>query len=158
MQNLGLDIKVLLAQIINFALLLIILKKFLYGPLVKMIDERNKKISTALDDSKKIEETLRNIEKKETEILSKAKQKAKNERAEMVALADVEKEGILKEAKELAKQEVEKGLESIKIAENEAVKILSDQFMKEVVASLQAKLTKEAKTEKYPLLKKIIQQ
>src|SRR3989344_7575734 len=105
MENLGLDLKVLIAQLVNFGLLLFVMKKYLYGPLVKAIDERNKKIGTALDDGKKIEEKLLNIEKKEVELLDIARQKSKNEREEIVNIALKEKDKIDEEAKESAQRE-----------------------------------------------------
>ena len=41
--KLGIEWKLLLAQGLNFILLLIILRKFLYKPILKMLDERRAK-------------------------------------------------------------------------------------------------------------------
>ena len=156
MENLGLDWKVLVAQIVNFGLLLILLKKYLYQPLVKAIDDRNKKISGALDDSKKIEEKLKNIESKEVELLNLARQKAKKERDEMVEIALKEKEKIIDEARQGAHREVEKGIDRLESAQKEAVKVLSDKYMDEVVGELYKRFTERSRKNNYPILKSLL--
>ena|SRR3989344_1595729 len=156
MQNLGLDWKVLIAQLVNFGLLLFIMKKYLYGPLVKAIDERNKKISGALDDSKKIEEKLQNIEKKETELLDLARQKAKKEREEILDIALKEKEKVVEEAKVAAQREIDKGVEKLEVAQKEAVKVLSDKYLDEMVTELYKRFSKRTKQQKYPMLKSLL--
>lgn len=156
MESLGLDWKVLLAQLVNFVLLLVIVKKFLYGPLVKVIDERNKKISTALDDSKKIEEKLQTIESKEKELLGLAKEKAKKEREEMLEIAAKERQKIIDDAKTQAGREYEKGLEKLQAAQKEAVKVLSDKYMDEVVTELYKRFSERTKRNKFPMLKSIL--
>jgi F-type H+-transporting ATPase subunit b len=46
--DLGINIPVLVANIVNFAVLLIVLRLFLWGPLMKMLDERREKIAQSL--------------------------------------------------------------------------------------------------------------
>ena len=41
----GLDVKLLLIQALNFAILLAVLWRFLYTPVLKMIDERRAKVA-----------------------------------------------------------------------------------------------------------------
>lgn len=156
MENLGLDWKVLLAQLVNFGILLVVLKKYLYKPLVKAIDERNKKISTALDDSKRIEEKLAGIEKKETELLDLAREKAKKEREEIIDMANKEREKMIEDAKVAANREVERGLEKLQTAQKEAVKVLSDKYMDEMVTELYKKFSTRTKKSNYPMLKSLL--
>lgn len=156
MENLGLDWKVLVAQLVNFGILLVILKRFLYKPLVKAIDERNKKISTALDDSKRIEEKLQNIEKKETELLELAREKAKKEREEIIEMANKEREKMIEDAKVAANREVERGIEKLQTARKEAVKVLSDKYMEEMVSELYKRFSERTKKHNYPMLKSIL--
>jgi F-type H+-transporting ATPase subunit b len=157
MESLGLDIKLLVAQIVNFAILFFVLKKVLYKPLIKVIDERNKKIDDSLINSQKIEETLAKIEQKEADVMDKARQKAKKEREELVALAEAEKAEIIEAAKASANREVEKGLDAIKAAETDAVNALTDKFMGDLVSKLEEKIAARSKSKKYPVLREIIQ-
>jgi len=156
MESLGLDVKLLLAQVVNFTILLVVLSKLLYKPLIKMIDERNKKISDSLENSKKIEEMLKQIEEKEVKAMEGAREKAKSEKESIIALAQSEREEILNSAREQAKRELEKGLEAIKAAEGETVKKLTDDFMNDLVKKLQVKMTTDAKSNKHPKTKKLI--
>jgi F-type H+-transporting ATPase subunit b len=156
MESLGLDIKLLVAQIVNFAILFFVLKKVLYKPLIKVIDDRNKKIAESLENSQKIETKLAKIEEKEIEIMNRARDKAKKEREELLVLADSEKNQIIDEAKSAAKREVEKGLESIKAAEAEAVKSITEKYIADITEKLQQKLTANAKSSGYPVIKKLI--
>lgn len=48
----------LAAQIINFLILLFLLKKFLYGPILKVLDERKKKIAEGLANAEEIKQKL----------------------------------------------------------------------------------------------------
>jgi len=61
LSSLGIDLKILLAQLVNFGILIFLLSKFLYKPVLKMLDQRKKKIAESI---KKAEE----IEKKEIAI------------------------------------------------------------------------------------------
>ena len=49
--NLGIDIKLLTAQVINFALLLLILRRFAYQPMLQLMDERSARIEQGLKDA-----------------------------------------------------------------------------------------------------------
>ena len=65
----GLEGKLFIAQIINFAILLFILKKFLYEPIAKMMEERKAKIKQGLDDAEKAKKTLLEADSKKILIL-----------------------------------------------------------------------------------------
>ena len=57
LHNLGIDFKVIIAQIINFGILVFTLVHFLYRPILKALDDRKKKISDSLDKAKEIEQS-----------------------------------------------------------------------------------------------------
>ncbi|HLZ71850.1 MAG TPA: F0F1 ATP synthase subunit B [Dehalococcoidia bacterium] len=59
---LGLNIGTLLAFIINFGILLFLLKQFLYGPVLKMLDERRQRIQEALAAADRAAESARESE------------------------------------------------------------------------------------------------
>ncbi len=87
LSKLGIDWKLLLAQIINFTILAVVLMKFLYKPVLATLDRRSKMIEKSISDSHEASEKLKNIEKMERErtqeahkqigsMLDKAKQEA----------------------------------------------------------------------------------
>ena len=75
--QLGIDWKLLIAQIINFLVLLFLLNKFLYKPIIKALAERTKKIDTSLKQAQEIEQSLAQTKAKEEEILAQARSEHK---------------------------------------------------------------------------------
>lgn len=59
---LGINIGTLLAFIVNFGILLLLLKLFLYGPVLKMLDERRRRIQEALSAADRAAESARESE------------------------------------------------------------------------------------------------
>jgi F-type H+-transporting ATPase subunit b len=59
--QLGIDWKLLLAQAVNFFLLLVILRMFVYKPLMAMLHKRRQKIEEGLQKAKEADERLRDI-------------------------------------------------------------------------------------------------
>lgn len=69
----GIQPVLLAAQIVNFLIILFVLKKFFYKPIVKMLDDRKKRIEESLQNADLIEEKLQKTEEKTAEILEKAR-------------------------------------------------------------------------------------
>lgn len=66
----------LLAQIVNFLVLFLILRKFLYRPILKIINARKNVVIQNLENADKIDQRLFSIEDEATEILSLASKEA----------------------------------------------------------------------------------
>jgi len=92
------DGKQIILQIINFAILLVVLKRFLYKPILQIMDARSKKIQEgleaaekSLEDQAKTQEKQKDIlavaEKKATAILNEARNEAKKLSKEIVSSA-----------------------------------------------------------------------
>jgi len=125
--NLGIDWKLLLAQVVNFAILLWILKRYAYKPMLQMLDERTSKIERGLQDAEAASVKLREMEEKEKAVLSEARSEAKR---------------ILAETDEAAKKR-----DAMKAAETEerVKKLLSDAEVK--MNDDRAKMLSDAKSE-----------
>ena len=96
--NLGIEWKVLLAQIVNFAVLLFILKKFAYKPILKVLNDRQKRIEEAINRSKSVDKRMAEIETLKEKVLDEARRESETiiKKAEEAALRV--KESVLKEA------------------------------------------------------------
>jgi F-type H+-transporting ATPase subunit b len=103
-EGLGLDWKILIAQIVNFGILLLILWKFAYKPLVKKLHERTDTIDKSLKDAQRIEEELKATEIKRDEAMTRARRDSQ----ELLDKAKAEGEQIKQEMTAKAKTEVEK--------------------------------------------------
>lgn len=91
----------LVAQIINFLILFFLLSKFLYKPLLKMIDERKRKISEGLENSKKIKEEIEQLEEKRLEKTEAVKKEA----TEIIQRAENAADKLRRETLEKAKKD-----------------------------------------------------
>ena len=67
------DAGLLLAQLVNFLIVLVVLYKFAYKPILKTLNDRTGKIEKGLKDAEDAQIKLAEMEKKEKEILTKAK-------------------------------------------------------------------------------------
>ena len=68
----GINPILLAAQVVNFFILLFILKKLLYNPILKVLETRKKKIEDSLKNAEEIELKLQQTNEKVDELLSKA--------------------------------------------------------------------------------------
>lgn len=75
-EYLGINWPKLIAQLVNFALVLIILRKFAYKPVLQMLDERRQRIAESVANADKIKAELARTEASRQEILDKANTQA----------------------------------------------------------------------------------
>jgi len=145
LEKLGLNLGFLLLQIVNFAIILIVLRAWVYKPLIKMLEKRRLSIAQGLEDARIASEARANAEDEAKRLLEEANAKA----AEIVREADTRAEAVKKEI--LAEAETEAThLRKQKMAEfeQERVQILAG-LREEVVALSMAatqKLVQESLT------------
>ena len=116
---------------IIFTLLLVVLKKFAWKPILNAVDERNKSIEEALKSADKAKEEMALLNADNERILAEAK----TERDKLLKEAREIKEGIIGEARNKADKEAEQIINSAKkqIA-NEKMKAITE--LKNTVAAL----------------------
>lgn len=98
LHNLGIDWKLLIAQVINFAILFIILKVFVYKPILGILNKRKQDIEKGIEFSKSAEERLKSADLEKAETLRAAKEKALAIVTEAEGAGNVRKSEILNEA------------------------------------------------------------
>ena len=74
--QLGIDWKLLLSQAVNFVILLIILRAFVYTPLLAAIKKRNERIKEGLDKAKEADARLHEVDIIAKDYLKKADQQS----------------------------------------------------------------------------------
>lgn len=127
MEQLGIEPIQLLTQIFNFTVMVVLLTKFLYKPILKALEERRKKIAEGLEYTQKMQEEKDKNEKKREEIINKAKEDARKIIEEgKTAGKKLEAEIILKAQKE-AVSLLEKGRNELEMERLEMEKELKDQ-------------------------------
>jgi len=114
-----------------FTLLLIVLKKFAWKPILTAVDERNESIVNALKLAEKAKEEMAALNADNEKILSEAR----TERDALLKEAREIKAGIVNDAKELANTEADKILTTAKEQiNNEKMKAITE--LKNTVATL----------------------
>ena len=98
MHNLGIDWKLLIAQVINFAILFLILRKFVYKPILGILHKRREDVEKGIEFAKNAEENLRNADSLKNETIKVAKEKALGIVTEAESTANLRRGDILKEA------------------------------------------------------------
>ncbi len=142
--SLGIDWKLFIAQLINFSILVFVLYKYAYRPVLKILDERTKKIEKGLMDAEKSNKKLKEIEQEEKEVLIKAKKEAKNiinkaeeqaeiNKAELVKVAEKESEKIIQKAKKVANEQKDKMMTEVKAEVSGLVAIAVEKIIDEKI-------------------------
>ncbi len=114
LQTFGINWYLLVAQVVNFLLILYLLKRFVYKPVFNIIKKREEIIKKGLDDAKKGEESLKTAEE-ETKLIVK---QARDEARSILDSARKEASLTIEEAQEKAKKQsaiiIKEGEEAVK--------------------------------------------
>ena len=137
------EVNLLLAQMINFTIVLLVLYKFAYKPILKTLNDRTKKIEKGLKDSAEASQKLEEMTEKEKEVLVNAKKEAQEiiKKSENEAMKNAE--SIIANAKEQNTKMIE---EAKAVIENEKERMLSE--IKSEVADLVVMATEKVIAEK----------
>ena len=120
--KLGIDWKLLLAQIVNFVILLFLLKKFLYKPLINLMNNRRQKIEEGLEKARKGEEEFQKIQELRDKELAKVQKEAEVIIQKAKEVGDKKQQEILKEAEEKTKKIIEEAKGRINIEKEKMLK------------------------------------
>lgn len=111
MEQLGIEPQLLLAQIVNFLIILFVLSKLLYKPILRMIEKRKKEIAEGLAITEKMRVAEEKLKEKEEKLLGEARREARNiveagekegedAKKDIIALAHKEAEAIVAKGKD----------------------------------------------------------
>ena len=123
MLPLGIVPGILLAQIINFIILLLILRVIAFKPLLNVLEQRRQRIAAGLEDARKAEERLANIEKDYQARLDAARGEGQQIVAERAQAAEQQAAAILAKANEDAARVRQHAQEEAELERN---RILAD--------------------------------
>jgi F-type H+-transporting ATPase subunit b len=103
MEALGINLPVLISQIIAFLILFGLLSVVAYKPLLKMLDERANKIKESMDLAEEVKQQSKNAEQEVKNQLSSASKKGQ----ELITMANTTSDEIRAKAQELAKKDAD---------------------------------------------------
>ncbi len=123
MEKLGLNLGLLLVHIINFAIVYVVLKAWVFGPVTKMLEDRKNKIAQGLEDARIAADARASAEKAADKIIGDAQTQANEIIRESTTRAEVIKKEIIAEAQQ--DLEVQKK-NAVSEVEEERVRLLSE--------------------------------
>jgi F-type H+-transporting ATPase subunit b len=146
MDKLGIQLPMLLTQIVNFSIMLFLLSKFLYKPILKALKQRKLKIAEGLAYTEKMQLQDEKLAKKHEEILQKARQEAKGIIEQAKKDANVVKQEILADGKKENEEMKAKIEADMKARENEMSEEMSRSTVK-IAADMAKKLIADVLTD-----------
>lgn len=145
-EKFGINWKLMIAQLVNFGVIFFVLRAFVYKPVLKLLDERKKKIEDGLSFAEKAKSELSSIEtlkademkkaqKQGIEIVKTAELSAVKVRDEIVAGGELEKQKLIATGKALIaeqKNRMEKGVyeQAVGLVEASLTKVLGKKEFK----------------------------
>src|SRR3972149_1409555 len=123
MEALGINVGFLVVQIINFLIVFVVLRSWVYKPIVGLLEKRRETIAKGLEDARIASEARANAEKEAEKLLSDARTKAAQEAREATLRAEQQGKDVLAAAEAKAGKAREKALAEV---EQERARILSD--------------------------------
>ena len=136
MDALGINLKLILAQIVNFGIVFFLLSKLLYKPVGNLLSERTKTIETGLKDAAKAGTDRANAEVEAEKIAEKAYKDANDILKNAHAEATLEATGIVKKASEQADRIMANAKSEAASAKDKALKDAKGEISDVVVIAL----------------------
>ncbi len=159
MDKLGIEYKLILAQLVNFTIIMFVLSKLLYKPILSMLEKRKKKIEEGLvlTEKMKVEEEKMEIrkakmiaetKKEATVLIEESKVHAKDEAKQIIESAHKEADEIIEkgklqaaEQKKMMQKEMQQ--EAIDLATGMAKRLLASAMTAETAHTVLKKHIKE---------------
>lgn len=153
------DWKLIIAQLINFVIVLGVLYKFAYKPVLAMLNDRSEKIDKSLDDAKKIEEKLAATEADHKEVIAQARREASEIIEKGNKLSEEKRAEMLVRAKEEIGQVINKEKEKMQAEKAETLKEIRTEVADLVAQSLEKILEKKfSEKDDHELIKKTLKE
>jgi len=155
LEKLGINVGLLIAQLFNVIILVWLLSRFLYKPVLNMLNERTRRIQDSLKESEQIKEQLAranqdydaklaDARQEAAAILAQAQERGKLQEAEIISQARQESDRIRSDAREQAAQEREQLLRDLKNEMAELVTITASRVLGEELKSNHDRLIEES--------------
>ncbi len=155
MEKLGINWGLLIAQIFNVVLLVWLLTRFLYRPVLNMLNERTRRIQESLRETELVKEQLARANQdydqklaqarqEAAAILAQAQERAKLQEAEIIAQARQEADRIRSDARDQAVQERDQLMRDLKNQMADLVTITASRVLGEELKSNHDQLIEES--------------
>ncbi len=113
MEALGINLGYLVSQIVNFALLALLLYFVAYKPILRMLDERSARIKKGLDDAEAASRRAAEMEQEFEARMTEARKEGQEIIAQATQMSEQARQEILDTARKESRAQIEKAKEEI---------------------------------------------
>jgi F-type H+-transporting ATPase subunit b len=150
------DAKLIIAQMINFAIVFGVLYFFALKPLAKIMQDRTNKIEKGLEDAKKVEAELENAKQGYEQAIADAKKEANELMEKANVAAEAKKKDMVNKAKEEIGQVINQEKAKMQEEKAETLREIREEIAGLVVAAVEKVLEEKLDTKKdHELIKRI---
>ncbi len=128
MEDIGISVPTLVAQLINFGILLLLLYFVLYKPVIRMLNERSNRIKASMEQAEQIEQKMAETEERVREQLEAARREGQNILSQAGQMGEQAKEAARREARQEAEAIMARTRLEIDRERDEAIEGLRRQF------------------------------
>ena len=130
MEKLGINVTWLFAQIVNFGVLLFLLWRFAYKPVLGMLDARKQKIRESLEYAEKVKQDAAAQQKEFEKKLEETRRETQAATAAAAQVGEKEREVIVAQAREESRKLIEKAREQIEYERKQMLSELREQVVR----------------------------
>ena len=112
--------------IVSFAITLFILKRYAFGPIQKLIDDRRERIRQSVEEADRVRDEARSLLEEHKALIGKAKSEAEGILAEARKVADSQRERMREETEDDRKRQLEETTRQIDQATAQALNKLRE--------------------------------
>ena len=141
--SLGIQWPLLVVQLVNFLIILILLGKFAYKPILNMLDERAAKIKEGLEQSEQAEKRAADIDAEAKKALEEARKEGQLLIAQAKEAADKRREEDIAQAKKEAEALLERARGEILLEKDRAIAELRKEFADITIAAAEKVINEE---------------
>jgi F-type H+-transporting ATPase subunit b len=139
----GIDLKLFLAQLLNFAIVVFVLSKWVFKPLLKTMEERKGIVETGLKKAEQADKALKSAKESESMIIKEARDQAKEIVDDGKTRGDYEKQTRIQKSSEIIAQQLKESKEqAVRIVGEERSKARTE--LAELIGSATEKVSKGA--------------
>jgi F-type H+-transporting ATPase subunit b len=150
--TLGLKSDVFLAQLINFLIILFVLWRWAYKPIVAMLESREKRIQSGLDNADAVEKHLKDIEKEHAAALASARAEAATFLQDAHKVSEQKRQETLDKARDEVAKLVTDARKNIATERDEAAKALKKEIAALVATTAELVLSEKIDAKKDAVL------
>jgi len=133
--QLGISYPELVAQLIGFSILLFVLHKFAYKPVLDVLEARRQKVKQSMEDADKIKHQLEEAETERKRIIAEAHEKAARTLADAQKAAEIQTQQKIQETVGQVESMIQKAQEAMKLERERLITEVRREMARLIVAT-----------------------